>query len=375
MSPTIQTRAKLLTPPGRGAVASIAVSGPDAIRLMESLFQPVQRRPFAEAAMDQIVFGHWLFSGEEVVLARRHDRIEIHCHGGLASARAILDDLSRSGCEVVNWHARPDSGSGDRARDEAAVALAQASTLRTAAILLDQYQGALQSEVDALRRLAAAGACAAAAEERIRALLAWERLGTHLTRPFQVVLTGPPNVGKSSLINAILGYERAIVHELPGTTRDVVSARTAIDGWPVELADTAGIHAAADPLEAAGIARAKEQLTSADAVICVIDGSQPLTVPDRTAIGEDAFVAVNKSDLPAAFGWNSPTWISVSAKTGAGLPELLSALAAILVPCSPLPGVAVPFTAGQFEALRSALSLLERGDLLAASDALERLGC
>src|SRR5262245_43022972 len=101
-------RAMLLTPPGRGAVASIVVRGLDALKHVEPLFQAVQARPLSDTAVDQVLFGRWTSTGEEVVLAKRIDGMEIHCHGGAASTRAILDDLSRGGCQVVDWQTKPD---------------------------------------------------------------------------------------------------------------------------------------------------------------------------------------------------------------------------------------------------------------------------
>jgi tRNA modification GTPase len=102
---------------------------------------------------------------------------------------------------------------------------------------------------------------------QLDALLRWSEFGRHLTQPWQVVLTGVPNVGKSSLINRLLGYSRSIVYAEPGTTRDVVTAATAFDGWPVELSDTAGLRDAAGEIEAAGVERARRHLATADLAI------------------------------------------------------------------------------------------------------------
>ena len=118
-------------------------------------------------------------------------------------------------------------------------------------------------------------------DERIDALLARERLGRHLTRPWSVVLAGRTNVGKSSLMNALAGYGRAIVHHAPGTTRDAVALATAIDGWPVELCDTAGLRAADDAVERAGIERARQRLAQADLVVLVADRSVPWSAEDQ----------------------------------------------------------------------------------------------
>ena len=104
-------------------------------------------------------------------------------------------------------------------------------------------------------------------------MLQFRDLGLHLTTPWRVVLAGAPNVGKSSLMNAIAGYQRAIVSPTPGTTRDVVTVTTAIDGWPVQLADTAGLRETQDELESAGVALADAAIGEADLVIVVSDAS------------------------------------------------------------------------------------------------------
>ena len=110
--------------------------------------------------------------------------------------------------------------------------------------------------------------------EQLKGLLRFGDLGLHLTTPWRVVLTGPPNVGKSSLINALVGRERAIGSAQPGTTRDVVTAVTAVGGWPIELADTAGVRQVVDPLEREGVNRAKRSREHADLVVMVADATQ-----------------------------------------------------------------------------------------------------
>jgi tRNA modification GTPase len=155
------------------------------------------------------------------------------------------------------------------------------------------------------------------------------------------VIAGPPNVGKSSLVNALAGYQRAVVSETAGTTRDVVTVPVAFDGWPVELADTAGLRRAAG-LEAAGIERAERWIREADLVVWVLDGTAPaVPVPDC----HSGLLVVNKCDRPVTWALSSvPSALRLSAATGEGVPGLAAAIARTLVPDPPPPGAAVPYS-------------------------------
>ena len=166
-------------------------------------------------------------------------------------------------------------------------------------------------------------------------------LGRHLSEPWRVVLAGAPNVGKSSLVNALACYQRSVVAATPGTTRDVVTTQIALDGWPVELADTAGLRDAAEPLEEEGVCLAKRTLAAADLCLWVLDASAEPVLPPE-ALGPVRLV-VNKTDLPVAWDLaRAPGAIRVSALTRAGLDELLAALSRWLVPDPPPAGTAAP---------------------------------
>ncbi|NOY40789.1 MAG: GTP-binding protein, partial [Planctomycetes bacterium] len=225
--------------------------------------------------------------GEDLVVCRRDpSTVEVHCHGGSASIAQVVAHLTAAGCEPTDWRRWLADQTEDLLVCEAHAALADASTLRTATILLDQYHGALRREVTAIRQVLSSGAVDNG-REKLCGLLRYAELGQHLTQPWRVVIAGLPNVGKSSLINALVGYQRAIVFDQPGTTRDVVSASTAIEGWPVKLSDTAGLHPTSDELESAGIALAHDQLAEADLVVWVLDAE---TVESQTAASLDKLV-------------------------------------------------------------------------------------
>lgn len=300
----------LLTPPGTGAIATVEVAGPQAWNRVRELF--VGRLPNAPVLHR---FWYGKFAGDDVVLAvKRDDVVEIHCHGG---RRAVQEVMAACGFPE-RVAAKPQA--------------VCATTLRTASILLDQQCGAfdraVKSMLDSFDR------------EELAELAAFAPLGRHLVEPWKVAIAGAPNVGKSSLVNALAGYQRSVVAPTPGTTRDVVTVQLAFDGWPVEVADTAGLRKAAG-LEAEGIERAERYLNEADLVIWVLDASE---TPGADSPGSpNGLLVINKCDLPAS--WDAPSdAIRVSARTGEGIAALIAALVRRLVPVAPAPGAAVPHT-------------------------------
>jgi tRNA modification GTPase len=374
-------RACVLTLAGRGAVAVVAVQGPAGIHVADKLFQAANRRALVEQPIDRVLFGHWACQShrEEVVVVRTADStLEIHCHGGIAAAARITAALAEGGCEIVPWEQWLAEEQQNHIHLEADLALAKATTRRTAALLLQQRNGALQRAIERVET-ALVNARRNDAAEQLRGLLAHSQLGLHLTNPWQVAIAGKPNVGKSSLINALAGYQRAIVYHEPGTTRDVLSVETAIDGWPVRLTDAAGIRETPDPLEAEGVARARLQLQAADLVLWLFDlsamnGSKvPLDAVKAEAGAEFAsnsltsqprvlFVG-NKLDLlPGRTPNPTNDFIFISARDRTGLDELLQQISKRLAPTPPTPGDGVPFTERQVSLLSRAMEAISRAD-------------
>ncbi|TWU30343.1 GTPase [Bythopirellula polymerisocia] len=375
-----QTSVCVLTPTGRGAVAVVAVAGRDAVKFVDGCFLASNGRSLDRQPLSRIVYGHWgTVEGEDLVVCRRDEHeVEVHCHGGVQSVAAVVSQLVAAGCDEIPWQEWISRQHECPLEAEARIALAEATTSRTALILLDQLQGALRREVEAILAEIQSGEIAAA-EARVDCLLANFSLGLHLTSPWQVVIAGRPNVGKSSLINALVGYQRAIVFDQPGTTRDVVTTHTVIDGWPIELSDTAGLHATTDSLEVAGIELAHAQLARADLVLWVEDAtasdSMELLKQQASDLGLELpsrqVLVLNKIDLadqpiPA-------NAIATSALTGQGIEHLLAAIVQQLVPDAPEPGSAVPFNMRQASLLLAAKEACEQGHQANASAALDEL--
>jgi tRNA modification GTPase len=371
------TTVTILTPPGRAAVAVVAIDGFSALPLVEQFFQSRRGGNLSDRDVQQIVYGRWGSEpGEDVIACRRGEfRIEVHCHGGAAAVRRIVDDLAAAGAIESSWTNWIASDDNNPIQSAARTALALAPTLRTAAILLDQYHGALQGELESIvglidrlkSNLLLSKEVQNRVVARISGLLACASIGLHLTRPWRVVVAGPPNVGKSSLINALLGFQRAIVFDLPGTTRDVVTALTALDGWPVELSDTAGLRASEDPLEAAGVERATAQAAAADCLLLAFDGSQPWTTENQKLLERwpAAIVVHNKSDLGLR-GDAAPQGLRASALSGQGIEDVAAAISSRLITKELAPGDAMPFTDEQVAALQSVENTLRNGKLDAA---------
>ncbi|MCL4203458.1 MAG: 50S ribosome-binding GTPase [Pirellulaceae bacterium] len=311
-------------------------------------------RSLLDLPAGRIYLGRWRTgagTGEELVVCNRSDWVEIHCHGGTAAARAVIESLVEDGSREVPWAEFAWHLASDDFSAEARIALAQARTERTAAILLDQLRGALREEWRIIESLVASGRSSEAIQ-RLEQLRSRSQIGLHLTQPFRVVLCGPPNVGKSSLINALLGYQRSVIFHQPGTTRDVLSSHTALDGWPVELSDTAGLREATDPIEAAGVDRARLELQRADLAVIVFDASQPqreMEVQLKSRLPK-ALAVYNKCDLVRGGTPPSPG-LATSALTGEGIETLLTAISQALVPDAPMPGTPLPFTHRQVEML------------------------
>jgi tRNA modification GTPase len=297
--------------------------------------------------------------------------LELHVHGGREVTSWLQEALGAEGIRSSDWRDFAGRTLQDAGKAAAYAALAEAPTTRTASILLDQFHGAFSRTVAAIQAALARNDLPAASR-LVETLTRHAALGEHLTTPWQVVIAGAPNVGKSSLVNALAGFQRSVVAETPGTTRDVVRTRLAIDGWPVEVADTAGHRVTRQSLESEGVGLARDAAARADLCLWLLDASCPPNWPEVHA--PHMRIVINKCDLP-------PVWdlsgiggaIHVSARSGAGLPELCEFISRCLVPDPPVAGAAVPFSSALCRRLENVRHLLAAGHAETARSALAAL--
>ncbi len=345
--------AAVLTPPGRGAIAVIHVVGEGSRALVGSLFggeigdrpRPGRITHRGELLDEVMVRTAQGFTGEETV--------EVTCHGGVATVRRLLEafGIPRAGIREL-LERGVETGHLDRIRAEAWALLPEALTELAARVLHDQAEGALSGAVRGLRSAAEAGR-----------LLGTAPFGAALAVPRRIALAGPPNAGKSTLFNAIVGADRALVSPEPGTTRDPVRERVAIEGIPVELVDTAGVEEPRDLLEQMSIDRARKAAEGADLVLFLFDAQAGPRIDDlrffESLRDRRVIVVANKVDV----GMKLPPLdtLRVSARTGEGLDELRRGiLRALGVGVRPPEGSPVVFTTRQERLLTRAV---QSGDL------------
>ena len=374
--PATDTIAAIATAPGTGGIGIIRISGPDALPLLRQLFIP--HNPRTHFASHKLYYGTVVARDGQVLdeaLAvymrgpytyTREDIVELHCHGSYLVLQEILRNIFELGvrsAENGEFTKRAFlAGRIDLTQAEAVLDLLQAQTAKSARLAAHQLQGELSHILENIRReLISILALLEVAidfpdddveifssspiEEKLQSaiitplerLIALAKRGKIVREGVKVVIVGQPNVGKSSLLNALLQEERALVNALPGTTRDTIEEQIAIRGIPVHLVDTAGIRRHEDPVEAMGIERARQKLEEADLVLFLVDALAGVGTCERelyrTVRDKNHLVVINKRDLVAphqlrgvAEEFLGQEVITISAKNHQGLDALQDAI-------------------------------------------------
>ncbi len=365
------TIAAIATPLGEGGLAVLRISGSDALPIADKIFVPAGKEKLSAAKTHTIHFGKIVREGkaiDEVLMAvmraprtfTREDTVEISCHGGILPAKLVLDTVLANGARL----AEPGeftrraflNGRIDLAQAEAVADLIHSRTELALAAANEQLAGKLSQRINRLRddllnTLAHVEAHIDFPDEDIAPdtkdkllkrledgvafigeLLRTANEGQILRRGIRAAIVGRPNTGKSSLLNQLLGHDRAIVSAIAGTTRDTIEETANIRGLPVVFIDTAGLREAHDEIEIEGIRRSRQSFAQAELILHVLDGNQPLTREDENYFAEFAgkkrILVRNKMDLPVKceLAKNLPSPVDISCTTGQGIESLKDAI-------------------------------------------------
>ena len=338
------TIAAISTPMGEGAIAIVRLSGDEALKIADRIFKGVGNKSLLDVSSHTIHYGHLIDPktsevAEEVMLSvmkgpktfTKEDVVEINCHGGLVSVNRVLQLVLNEGARL----AEPGeftkraflNGRIDLSQAEAVIDLIRAKTDRAMNVALGQMDGRLSRLIRKLRQeileiLAHVEVNidypeyddveemthhmllekSRYVQQEIEKLLQTSQQGKILREGLSTVIVGRPNVGKSSLLNSLVQENKAIVTDIPGTTRDVIEEYVNVRGVPLRLLDTAGIRETEDIVERIGVERSRQVLKEADLILLVLNYSEELSEEDRNLFkaveGMDVIVIVNKTDLP-----------------------------------------------------------------------------
>lgn len=368
------TIAAIVTPPGEGGIGIVRMSGPQAVAIGRKIFKSPRGKDLAKLPTFTAHYGHIIdpetkkVIDEVIVLLMlaprsytREDVVEIHCHGGIVPLREVFELVVKLGART----AEPGeftkraflNGRLDLAQAEAVMDIVRAKTSTGLDAALDQLRGELSRKIRSLReeltgllakieasidfpeydlpdvtREEIGGGCKAVLQE-VEKLLATAKQGQILREGLRTVILGKPNVGKSSLLNALLRQQRALVTSIPGTTRDVIEEYINIRGIPLRVMDTAGIRRTEDLVEKLGIEQTRRYLEGADLVLVVLDAATGWTEEDEELVplleGKKAIVLINKTDIGASLDveairerFPGQKVLPISVKEGWGLEEL-----------------------------------------------------
>ena len=370
------TIAALATPRGSGGIGIIKISGPGSMTILERIFAPARRSGFRNDEFEHqcLVYGHIVHPLEgpldEVLISvmraphsyTTEDVVEINCHGGVVVTQEVLDLVLAQGArpaEPGEFTRRAFLGGRiNLSQAEAVIDLINAKTRQAAQTVLQQLANGIDRQVqhyqdmlleslaeveafidfdDDLEETFSLNPVAERIQNQllpaIETLIKSHRQGRIIKEGLRIVIAGSPNVGKSSLVNRLLNQERVIVNPTPGTTRDIIEEVIAIDGAPIVITDTAGIHDSHDPVETIGIEKSWAVIEKADLVLFMIDGSRTVQVEEQALYEslrtQEHLVVRNKIDLcdppteaACLEGVNPEAYVNLSALTGDGLDTL-----------------------------------------------------
>jgi tRNA modification GTPase len=402
-----ETIAAISTPPGEGAIALVRISGATAVKIADTIFRGKEEPSRFVSHVQHVgeIFGAENELIDQAVVAVHRapasytgeDLVEISCHGGTLVSAKVLEACLRGGARA----ARPGefteraflNGKMDLTQAEAVIDLIRARTDLALRSATEQLEGRLGERIRKIRDelialLAHINASIDFPEEgiapdegkmlcarfdavrgEIAALLATADQGRVLRDGVRVVIYGATNAGKSSLLNRLLGYDRVIVSDIHGTTRDTIEETVHLDGVPIRLLDTAGLRASESELESAGIARTEKSLRLADLCLHIADRNAPkpahfnlrkLSEFNGPADDGNELLVLNKSDLPEDNDWKNFAALRISCVTGQGLPQLQSEILSRIRQQNLRPESAVAINTRHRDCLRRALESCDR---------------
>ncbi|MFQ5713922.1 MAG: GTPase [Candidatus Scalinduaceae bacterium] len=398
-----ETIASITTPIGEGGIGVIQVSGPRSLEIVNAVFRGKKNKDLRSAESKRLYYGDIQLNGtaiDEVIVnvLRKEDSftgedlVEVNCHGGMRAVKKTLECIVSAGAKEIHWKELANrsfiNDKIDLIQKEALLEIPQARTKLGVKVLLDQYNGALSSFINNLINEIEHGnninQNLSYVHDKLREILETAVFGCAITSPQKLIITGKPNVGKSTLINALLREDRSIVHSEPGTTRDAVDSMFSIDGIPLTIVDTAGIRETNHIVEKLGVSESKRQLKQADKIIFMLDNSRPFEREDRELMKfimkrfqvhktdnnlnkVTVITVVNKTDLPGkldltAFGREQLNSICrICASKGDGISELEENLIAEFKTYTEyVPKRPIIFTKRQQDCLSKALSISEQ---------------
>ncbi len=339
---TEDTIAAISTPVGHSGIGIVRLSGKDSIKITDKIFVSPKKKSLKQTPSHRIIYGHIINLNKEIIdevlvsvmkaprTYTKEDVVEINCHGGPVPIRRILELTLKAGARL----AEPGeftrraflNGRIDLTRAEAVLDIINALTDQGQKAAVEQLRGKLAKKIETLREklikltafveayidfpeedvelpsLKEMKKMALKIQKFLRQLIESSQYGMILREGLKTAIIGRPNVGKSSLLNALLEQDKAIVTETPGTTRDVIEDYLNIQGIPVKIMDTAGIREVKDIAEKEGVKRSLMAMKNADLVLTILDGSEDLHDTDRELIGKcnqkNTILVINKTDLP-----------------------------------------------------------------------------